>query len=700
MVRDESMIKCRWIISMLIICAGTACNKVPLEDDFGQIDFASAHWFENEKVGYLFFSLAEKEARLVNPGWFWQYSSRNAAGQITSHEARVLDLESGVHKHEWRRCGSQRLCGSLSFKSDDPIENITLRFRYDASLPQGLEKQISASNHLTSVAADAFSALAYGVFDETNDHLQVRVHSNFGDPSDEAVDQYGMTRRFRIKELALADFTKANITTVAEESQTPLLFPASLCQSVTGVGDLSFTGRSAWFKESLDANQGQNGACFQIESLDKNGDLLALGKQPALSRRNPELNNPSSPMLTTPAKAVTQLPVIIRICDDEPSAGSMINANFFNYQQYVLGMQSRPVDICFRVGQETQFGRDLATLLSSQLNAAKTSVAGANDFIFVVLLHHNFSSEFKLVQATIARSLYQLINNDQTAVSPRLVGAFVYDSNVNFQPTSIQSKNIIWCPQTLPKELVAGANPLATQNCTLTPTSKINLQVINFIIPLGPLPSQEQYLKYVNDYGDSGIAKNPAIEFLSVPNGANTRTNTDSQTTYFDGERYSIAQGEYAKVCRDRVTADFFNFVLREENGGAEIAAVATDAVNAKWLSDEAAADYRIGISWAAPYFGVVRYKSAVINGQVPGVKGSESILPFNRSFSQNLPLGDGTWQKENWSFGAYTQKCGRFCDNPYFDNAGTYQLNTTWRSDLVNCPSPRYPSWNGGGAG
>jgi hypothetical protein len=72
-------------------------------------------------------------------------------------------------------------------------------------------------------------------------------------------------------------------------------------------------------------------------------------------------------------------------------------------------------------------------------------------------------------------------------------------------------------------------------------------------------------------------------------------------------------------------------------------------------------------------------------------------MVPYQRSFQSYERLGDSKWQDTEWDFGAMIQKCVKYCDHPFFDEKGTYQVNMMWRDEtLGTCPKPALPKYGG----
>jgi hypothetical protein len=439
-----------------------------------------------------------------------------------------------------------------------------------------------------------------------------------------------------------------------------------------------------WFAASLSVADAANGACFAADFLDKEGAPILAGVQ-GFARRNPEIRS-ADVRVNTPLTAARQLPVFVRVCESDPFAGSLVDQEFLEYQSKVLAMDGRAIDVCFRNGGEATFRAEVASHLTSRLLTARAEPA-TSDMIFVILLHENFSVEFLTMQGIVAEELSRLIQEDRTKTSPRLVGGFVYAGSTGFSPTAAQSQLLLWCPQELDRSVLDPINaPLADLNCTILPAAKLDLRFINFVTPLGPLPALQQYKDYVKRYGETGIARRPQLSFSSVPTGPNTIQEDETSVTYFDGERFVINTGEYARFCADKLTPDINSFRFRTPDLPVDIAGLDPFTISRVWLTDDAPNSYRIGLSWEYPFVGRLTYTSA-ISGQVV------SIVPFQRSFRSYEILGDEKWNRASWDLGSLTEICRAYCDHPFFDEHGTYQATRSWLTAApLECPRSVYP--------
>jgi hypothetical protein len=678
-----------WIPIFWIVTSG--CEKIPLRADAGNIS-GQIHWFENEQTSYLFFQVQEIPDRLLDPRYSLVVTESTATGGTEERTFSPINFDEGVHEHSVAPCPFGSACGSFSFRSDRQIASAVLRFQYDRESEIDITRDLAVFNHNAGNSANSFSALHYGIFDESNRYLAIETVHNFGTPQDRDVVHYGMKRRFRISNARLVNPDNDDLEQATAAAFSETIFPASVCSSGEGTRPVIIEGRRYWLPDTFDTTDSNRGVCFDSQFLDKQGEPLAEASASGLGRRNPELQF-GDLKLRTPLRQTLEVYIQLRVCDGETYTSSLVNQNFLEYQQFILGMPDRSTDVCFRVGEEAAFESALSRHLAERLDEAKQNNPDGKDIVFVVGLHEAFSREFKKVQSVVAGQLTAIVNTERQSVTPRLVGAMVYAGSVHFTPTVLQTRYVLWCPQEINENNLIGAATLFNQNCTTLRPQELDLRVINFVTPLGPFPSLEQYTKYIKDFGDRGLARNPDLKFFSVPTGANTIQQSDEQTTFFDSERYTIPAGEYARFCYERNLAAAALFKVRYDTMPETSANLSVFELNNIWLSDDKPTEYRVGLTWTYPFVGRVDYTTALVGSAV-------GMVPFSRSQRTYENLADARWFAESFDFGSAVQHCTRYCDNPYFDEGGIYQIAQPWRQEsLANCPNPKIPVWNGGGA-
>ncbi len=675
------------ILSSLIILAACRQNKVELLDSYGQILDVNSHWFENEKVAYIFFRIEELPERLTNPVFELSYTWTNPQGGSETVEDLEINFTEGVHEHEVIECGSNQLCYSFSWPLDGPLQTSSIRFRYDKEAELNLFADASSQNHLSDDPnGDGFSALPHGVFNQQNNRMQVRITPNFGTPAPERVPSYGLRRKFRIKSSSLVDQDWDDLKALIDGSG--YAFPSDFC-SQTGDGESKvFKGLKAWSNEEFAADSLERGVCFGIDFLDKNEKNLVSTQ--AYGIRNPNTDFDENLVIQTPLEDVVKIPILIHACEDDPFFDILIDQDFLEYQKFITGQGGREVDVCFNTSNIEGFAQNLEDYLSAQLSLAKQQATTDQDFMFNVIFHENLSREFRAIHQAVVDKLTLIASNEVDKVSPRLAGSFVYASIGDFQPTLVQRRTLLWCPQDLANAIaVTFQDPFASINCTTSTGGDFTILGINFRVPLGPFPDLDSYNRYLEKYGDRGLARDPELVLKSVQQGSLTYVDGPEKVTYFDNVRLSIADEEAVRLCSTKEDSEILEFIkVRNNSLGSEGEGVNIFDIAPVWRSEDAAGTYDLGIFWEYPFWGGVRYDA-------PVTVAIGSIIPYEEKNSAYEAVGDIKWQIDQWNLGDFFYYCRKYCEHPFFDEAGTYQNRSSWRDEIdTRCAQPLIPEY------
>jgi hypothetical protein len=309
----------------------------------------------------------------------------------------------------------------------------------------------------------------------------------------------------------------------------------------------------------------------------------------------------------------------------------------------------------------------------------------------VLAVNHRLAPIVSRFHQILAEKLNRKVAEERAMHSPRLVGAFVYDSSPAEERGVNLQAGVIWCPRLEPKGEGKGepVSPTAA-NCIGFRGGKADFGLFNFVIPMGPFPTLDAYENHVRELGDRGWSRNPELSFQSVLTDVNSVNLPDQTVTFFDGERLTLQKGEGLRVCRERDEEgilDNLMFRVTVEGGEAPMLRSPND-LQGFARSVAAKTNLEVGIGWEQPFWGGLSFEIPV-EGKVL------SVIPLNFSARERQKMGDGKWQRSLWPVGALLQKCTKYCDHPYFDEAGVYQVSSTWRGSWTACPRPRYPEPN-----
>lgn len=676
----------RWLSLLLPLVGLVACHndKVPLRPHGGDFETLSAHYFENEKTAYVFFSVENLRPRQALASWPSAFEMAVDRGDFAS-----LDPDKAVHRHHLVECGPGRLCGSYSFHAEQAPGSIRLRFRYSEKAALGLESTVATLVHPAGRGADSQSQFVYGVFNASNEKIQVRVHDNFGDPDDAHVGEYGLERSYDVSAPSPADFSVADEQDAISEAGTDFIYPAGPCarfvRAEANGPSLAFSGKDAWLSSSFPSEATESGACFRARLLDHAGRAVTAGM--ALARKNPVLAN-TGLNVRPPLKDAFRIPLVLSYCLDQPDAAALTSGAFLDYQRFILDIADPTIDACFALGREEQFANDLAGAMDRKLAAARAANPAGADFIFVVAINHKLSPVVRTFHETIATALAQRIARELALSSPRLVGAFVYDSQSADLRKIPQAPGITWCPRDERKGSADAAN------CSPLVGGEVSFGPLNFIIPMGPFPTLSSYVNYVAKYGDEGKSHDPKLNLQSVQTNGSSVTHglTGDQdrsaggiVTFFDGERLSLGAGEGVKFCRNRDNEHLLDqFAFRENGTGRDAKILSAKEAQAFVQDRDRGTALDVGLRWNSAYVGSFSYELPV-RGHVFG------FIPLSTTVRSSMPFGDPRWSRKRWNLGSLLQRCVRFCHHPTFDEGGTYQVTQSW-SSLTACPNPRPP--------
>lgn len=693
-----------FFVFQLLAVLSLGCHKVPLHENPGAFEVLSAHYFESEKTQYIFFAITGLKPEQAKTSWPSRFEIKadnveSAALKVQADGFSLIDYTQAVHRHRLVTCGEDRLCGSMSFKAEKAPEGFAVRFKYHENSPMKIEALVPNSVHKADRTASSQSAIVYGVFNEDNGRLQVRVHNNFGYPNDAELASFGMERRFEVSSVALENFSADEVNAMKDSSGTPLLYPAETCSRDSGSRLAALPGGSAkviahiegsqgWWPNQLDPSENLNSACFKARLLDRNGKPLS--ESWAMARRNPVLQEESL-KVSSPLSESRLVPLVLSYCLNQADSANLTSKSFLEYQLFILGIKGASIDACFAVGQEEQFARELDRVLNEKIASARRTSLDGKDFLLTVAINHRLSPVIVRFHEMIAEAIDRKIHEERILVSPRLVGAFVYDSDAletrSLERLRSENSSSIWCPRALDLA-IDNADPTAA-NCNSLNGGEIELGPINFLIPMGTFPTLRTYVEYAQKYGDKGFSRNPKFAARSLNTNVNSVSGEQGATyTFFDGERVEIEPGQRLRFCRDRDSEKLLSSVVARTveasgDGAGTKKFFNSNQLNWATLGGSAKTTVEIGLSWEYPFVGGLTY-------DVP-IEGSVfNIIPIQSSTGGSQSIGDLKWTRQSWSIGRVLQKCLKYCDHPFFDEAGVYQSGTSWQMAKYRCPTPK----------
>lgn len=634
-----------------------------------------------------------------------------------------LDFDLAVHQHQIIECDSKKLCGSYSFKLDEPLGDLSVRFRYDA------DSETEISQNAFVVNDDGVSALIHGTYDKGNKFVRINTRDNFSMGPNLAID-FGMNREFEISKLTTFDLKEEDHQATTKKQGHSYLFPAIFCENFDDIKKINKnemmlgSGKSIWLDPQYKDGTDTAGSCFKTKYFDKNGDVFY--KNYGYARKNPVLRRAELP-IKSPLQEAIQIPIILSYCQGAPYYKELVSKPFLKYQKFITGMDdAHEVDVCFQIGKEEKYAADLGRFITSRLKEEKKLSTSEQDYVIVAIFHEKLNQEFRQFHKITSKLLFDIIQDELQYSSPHLVGAFIYANAIDYEISAREEAAMMWCPQKMPEEDAeeesgdgTSKQPTSEQvmddeNCISYESGQIKESILNFTIPMGPFPSLSQYENHVSESGDKGMSRSPKLIFKSVPTNADTYQDLNSRITYFDNKRLNLVPGEFIHYCSEEDESremDSFKFLPlfdlehgSASNGMDDVPGDGDDDRSDKDVMEASLSifetislannlgdrnrKFRIGMTWESPYYGALMYKSKV-EGSIA------SIIPFQKTFKNGKILGDNKWLKEKWQFGRYLQICERYCWHPYFDRRSDYQVHQSWKYTIDHrCPESKIPEY------
>jgi hypothetical protein len=642
----------------LLVPLVASCGKVPLRPVDAGFALADVAWFAEEETVFVFHQLFAEQG--INPES--RLEIRFTTNDGTTDWTPVRDFEP-VHTHLDVDCGPNARCGSWSFHLPLEPRNVTLRLRYH---PDG-ELALVAPTTFNAVgrgpAHDNRSLIVYGVFGRLNERIQWRARHQFPTVRNEQATLLGLRREWTVED--------------PRYGRTALVAPGNpygygvTCPPTAIPLDWQPVGtdqRAAFAPETLPtAASASLSVCADATVTDALGTFTTT----AAARKNPEVR-PAFPRLESPIRDATPVKFFLAPCERtiEPVHEEM--------QRQRLQMEDTPTT-CTDDWENPLFEDSLVVLFRDAVEAER---AANNDMVLVIGLHQDERG----VPPVVERALSRVLPGERHRTSPRLAGAFVFDSVARTIDDDSLSQTTLWCPSTIN----AVDNSAA---CAVLPVNpQINLGPLS-ATQLPILPPRGQLLDFLDEFGANQAGQVEELSWLT-PEFAATADHVDSGdfglVTFLNNERISAEVGHAFSFCAtDEIQNVAFRSALTEEFG--EAAAVPV-ALLPDWHNAVREADYELGLFWDFPFLLELDYRTfaagavAVAGFSVPFGIGSDEVSYY----------GSPLWRADSFPIGNQLQQCTRFCDHPTFDSAGVYKIMEPYRETYAQaCYRPAFPDPN-----
>ncbi|MFT5586745.1 MAG: hypothetical protein ACI9VR_004347 [Cognaticolwellia sp.] len=659
------------------------CPKVPLYSVNAAFDVADASWFEEEETLFIFWELEAEQGlgdnSVIEITW--------ATDKERVDWTPVNELEM-VHTHIRRDCGITGMCGSASVRIELEPREVQVRLRYNSESELALEPGTVFNVVRAGAAHESRSLVIYGVFDETNQWVQWRGRHQFPTLRNEQAQLLGLRRQFEVGEQGVG------VSNIASDSN-PYAYGVTCPDNFISTGDSSVSteDRAAFNDQPLPLTASNEPmVCAPSTVTDATGTFTT----DAWTRKNPEVR-PAFPLLRSPVEETTRLDFFIAPCS------RIINEDHEEMQRQRLLLPDLPA-FCADDWQDEGWVDELVVAITDAIEDTRPD---GKDMVLVIGLNRDEEGLALAVEDALA----QVVPEERQRSSPRVAGAWVFDSIPRVLATPELESSVLWCPAQL-SETASG------QSCPILPN--------NADIELGPftfgslpiLPDRSSYLDFVETYSKRQAGEVLSLTF-SAPSFATTTEHIDlgsfGAITFLNEESIYAATTDAFSYCpvdsplavyvRSDLLAspDLFDLFAEDCESGALdptfCDALAAGVLPLSSLPDWHAAvgeeRYELGIYWDFPFLLYVEYE-AFLSGAVSAFSFS---VPFGIASDGESYLGSFIWTSETFDIEDEIAQCTRFCDHPTFDSAGVYHVTDPFRSTYTtSCFRPAYPRTTDGG--
>lgn len=657
----------------------SSCGKVPIVDVNAAFTLADVSWFAEEETLFVFYRVSAEQG-IGDPSLV----ELSYATDTERVDWTPLSEIAPVHGHEPVDCGVNARCGSMSLHVPLEPREVALRLRYHRDGELALDAPTVFNVVGPGDPHSHRSYVVYGVFDETNQRVQWRGRHHFPTLRNEEATELGLRRWLQVEQetYGTADFGSR---------RNPYAYGETCPRSFddAGLGAVETFERAVFDEEDLPLAASEHSAvCAAATVIDATGTFTTN----AVARKNPE-TRPAFPELRSPIRDATPLPFFLAPCE------RTISDEHEALQRQRLQIGDLPA-LCTDDWEAPGFVEALAAAFSDAVEEARPD---GDDMVLVVGVHQDEDGVSDAVQEALAL----VAPEERLRASPRLAGAFVFDSDGDGLTYDGLERSTLWCPTE-----AATANA-ANVTCALLPVdTEVELGPLSFdVLPV--FPTREQYLEFIDTYSERQAGEITALSFRT-PEFATTSDHADlgdyAVATFLNGEQISAEPDDAFSYCAgdEAFIALFRSDVLQSEAFLALVAQGCADGsipedvcafaeagalpiqLLPEWHASTPEASYDIGLAWDFPFLLHVDYEASVAGA----VTAMGFTVPFGIGAEGETYLGSAMWTTSVFSLEEQLLQCTRWCDHPTFDSAGVYQVGQAFNEAyLSSCYRPDYPA-------
>ncbi len=650
-----------------LVCAAlvvSACQKVPLVDINARFILADAAWFEEEETLFIFYNVTAEQG--LGPESQLEVTWRTDDAELPWTSTANLPP---VHTHLSVLCGPNTMCGSTSLKVPK-LPVVGLRLRYHRNGAQTLVAPVTF-NHIGKGPAHSHRSLVvYGVFEEKNETVQWRARHQFPTLRNQEVEEKGLRRRFRIAEPRYGDVVAlpANsygygLASNCPAAMTPLPWAPleTLRRAVFDTNKLPLAASTAL------------AVCAQSVVTDAKGQFETV----AIARKNPDVRA-AFPSLRSPIRSNTELGFVMRPCRREISNGHL------SMQVQRLLLSGAP-EICIDDFKDPTFPNTLAARLRTAIEAER---AKGKDMVLALAVHHDDTKNE--LGAAIEKALELILPFERNKSSPRVSGAFVFDSAKYKIVSPALRALVLWCPASIDEPDLDKIPDTSSFECPLVPLQDdLKLGPFRFnSLPI--LPSRAQYLTFIAKYSESQTGQVTKLTFLAperTPTSQNTQIGDFGVATFFNNETFSAAPTDAFSFCpsADPETQRRLQAMIAR----GQLAPIPFPISTLPDVHERApATSYEVGLFWDFPFLLQMDYTATV----GAAATAFSVTVPFGISTQASKPYANELWKSGEFALGTSLLQCTRFCDHPTFKGQ-VYEVAAPFRQTYKSgCYTPIFP--------
>ncbi len=641
-----------------------ACEKVPIVDIGATFSLSDATWFQDEETLFIFYRV---EA-LQGLGPKSQIEVTYRTDDLEQPWANIADLPA-VHTHLPVSCGQYMLCGSTSLHVKTVPRDVGIRLRYHHDGSLAAVSTVTFNVVGSGPAHLSRSLLIYGVFDATNTHVQWRARHQFPTLRNQQVQDLGLRRFFRVENPSVGDLQgqiDGNPYAYAFARGCPDHFiPLGWAVAAT-------TTRAIFAAESVPVTAFDAPViCGESTVTDAKGTFSAA----ALAQKNPQ-TRAAFPSLRSPITENTPIGFSIEPCE------RTIDAAELAMQKQRLQLVGAPI-ICNDRWQDPAFVDRMVSTLRTAIDGVRT---GGKDMVLSLAVHHDDTTgQF---QATVEKALAQILPFEREKSSPRLSGAFVFDTVAHLVSDKAVARLALWCPSNIAAVDLDTVSNASLRSCPVLPDiPELILGPIK-LSSLPILPTRAQFDTFIAKYSAQQTGSVTRIHYLAperTPTSANIPIGDFGVVTFFNNESFAAA------------ATDAFSFCTTEDSRVSFIAVRVVDFPNnpfplstlPDFHSQMPRDTYQLGIGWDFPFLLRLEYQ-VVLAGAASAFSVS---VPFGIAAPSEGYYGAQLWETGEIPLTDALTQCTRFCDLPTFDSGGVYNVSSLFRATYgQQCYRPAYP--------